>query len=165
MRGTSAGQDKPVAQHRRHIHMRRRRVWPCTSRPRDPAAFARNPATRRPLGAHPGRAPGGSTDQGARLGKWPRTALIRFGGDRRADRRLRDSCQFASRSPSSCSSSRTSPSLHRPPPPSSPSLSAMASVLVPVLYVIIVFGSLFAFSSFYRRRNARSYRRRACLLQ
>ncbi|EJF65961.1 Pre protein translocase subunit Sec66-domain-containing protein [Dichomitus squalens] len=31
----------------------------------------------------------------------------------------------------------------------------MASVLVPVLYVIIVFGSLFAFSSFYRRRNAR----------
>ncbi|KAI1795767.1 Pre protein translocase subunit Sec66-domain-containing protein [Ganoderma leucocontextum] len=31
----------------------------------------------------------------------------------------------------------------------------MASVLVPVLYVIIVFGSLFAFSSFYRRRNSR----------
>ncbi|KAI0928556.1 hypothetical protein AcW1_005762 [Taiwanofungus camphoratus] len=32
--------------------------------------------------------------------------------------------------------------------------STMASVLVPVLYVVIVFGSLFAFSSFYRRRNA-----------
>ncbi|PIL24095.1 transporter [Ganoderma sinense ZZ0214-1] len=31
----------------------------------------------------------------------------------------------------------------------------MASVLVPVLYLIIVFGSLIAFSSFYRRRNAR----------
>ncbi|PCH38082.1 hypothetical protein WOLCODRAFT_15638 [Wolfiporia cocos MD-104 SS10] len=30
----------------------------------------------------------------------------------------------------------------------------MASVLVPVLYVFIVFGSLFIFSSFYRRRNA-----------
>ncbi|KAI0748234.1 Pre protein translocase subunit Sec66-domain-containing protein [Daedaleopsis nitida] len=30
----------------------------------------------------------------------------------------------------------------------------MASVLVPVLYVLIVFGSLLVFSSFYRRRNA-----------
>lgn len=30
----------------------------------------------------------------------------------------------------------------------------MASVFVPVLYVIIVFGSLFVFSSFYRRANA-----------
>ncbi|KAH9951930.1 Pre protein translocase subunit Sec66-domain-containing protein [Amylocystis lapponica] len=30
----------------------------------------------------------------------------------------------------------------------------MASVLVPVLYVVIVFGSLLVFSSFYRRRNA-----------
>ncbi|RPD66252.1 hypothetical protein L227DRAFT_649006 [Lentinus tigrinus ALCF2SS1-6] len=30
----------------------------------------------------------------------------------------------------------------------------MASVLVPVLYVFIVFGSLIVFSSFYRRRNA-----------
>lgn len=30
----------------------------------------------------------------------------------------------------------------------------MASVLVPVLYVIIVFGSLFVFSSYYRRRLA-----------
>ncbi|CCM02358.1 uncharacterized protein FIBRA_04453 [Fibroporia radiculosa] len=30
----------------------------------------------------------------------------------------------------------------------------MASVVVPVLYVFIVFGSLFVFSSFYRRRNA-----------
>ncbi|KAI0720981.1 Pre protein translocase subunit Sec66-domain-containing protein [Cerioporus squamosus] len=30
----------------------------------------------------------------------------------------------------------------------------MASVLVPVLYVFIVFGSLLVFSSFYRRRNA-----------
>ncbi|KAL7283482.1 hypothetical protein ACG7TL_002915 [Trametes sanguinea] len=31
----------------------------------------------------------------------------------------------------------------------------MASVLIPVLYVLIVFGSLLVFSYFYRRRNAR----------
>ncbi len=38
----------------------------------------------------------------------------------------------------------------------------MASVLVPVLYVIVVFGSLFAFTSFYRRRNARLYTLPSC---
>ncbi len=31
----------------------------------------------------------------------------------------------------------------------------MASVLIPVLYVFIVFGSLLVFSYFYKRRNAR----------
>lgn len=36
-----------------------------------------------------------------------------------------------------------------------PSPAAMASVFVPVLYVLIVFGSLLVFSSFYRRKNAR----------
>jgi hypothetical protein len=35
--------------------------------------------------------------------------------------------------------------------------TAMASVLVPVLYVVIVFGSLYIFSYLYRRHNASEY--------
>ena len=35
--------------------------------------------------------------------------------------------------------------------------TAMASVLVPVLYVVIVFGSLYIFSYLYRRHNASKY--------
>jgi hypothetical protein len=40
--------------------------------------------------------------------------------------------------------------------------TAMASVLVPVLYVVIVFGSLYIFSYLYRRHNASKC---PCLLQ